>query len=186
MSTIYSKAFKPQKAQARRVATQLQQLGTDIDDGVIQRDARKFLLALSGAMLQSPQKSLQAPRRSIRPDNLVDDPNLTPRPISLALVSISATSSRREQIAYETHVRGEAAFAASLVRLLKSATPSDNIFVATPHRIQRHAVKAALKNEMDELTNALSSLQLSGGASAAAGKITVDTVERLQGTRHVH
>jgi superfamily I DNA and/or RNA helicase len=101
-----------------------------------------------------------------------------PHPISLALIRLQTVTSRPEQIGYELHVRGEAAIAASLVKSLQKCSPDEDIFVATPHRIQRQAVKAALDSgEVDYLVDAMKGMKIAGNT----GKVVVDTVERLQG-----
>ncbi|TDL18051.1 P-loop containing nucleoside triphosphate hydrolase protein [Rickenella mellea] len=183
VSTIYSKAFQPQKGQARKVATQLKQLQLQGHEGAIEKDACNFLLDLANAMLRSSQARLRPPRMIDLTSNNTEDPNKMPRPISLALVRLIATSIRQDQIGYETHVRGEAAFGAALVRFIQRASPSETIFVATPHRIQRHAVKEALKSSVDDLSSALGDLEIDKNEiSPARGKVTVDTIERLQGS----
>lgn len=69
----------------------------------------------------------------------------------------------------------------SLCKSLRKCSPSEDIFVATPHRVQRQAVKAALKSvEDDELADALQSLNITTSIPES-GKVTVDTVEKLQG-----
>lgn len=191
VSTIYQRAFKPQKTQTRRVAERFTLLrnGTANESDTL-RDVREFLLALSDAMLCKPQTLLQSPRFGAKDDALVpnkvnDIPSTSLLPISLALIRLETHSMRPERVGYEAHVRGEAAVAAALVSLIRECSPDDDIFVATPHRVQRQAVKEALISHRrlgrdGDLADALESLQLS--PSESPEKVTVDTVERLQGS----
>lgn len=109
-------------------------------------------------------------------------PELDTRAISLTLVTLNARYAEPEQVGYEMHIRGEALFAAGLVRLLQVAAPDETIFVATPHRVQRQAVKDALLTSVDDLTAAVEALDIGGGESdTKRKKVVVDTIERLQG-----
>ncbi|KAJ7030016.1 P-loop containing nucleoside triphosphate hydrolase protein [Mycena alexandri] len=203
VSTIYSRAFKPQKFQARQLATELksieQDIGVDLGvDSHVLRDVQNFLLALSDVMLRKPQSVLRPPPITLVRDRrksavetssatvAVGDPLLTPTPISLALVRLQTESARPEGVGYEAHVRGEAALAAALITSIRRCSPGEDIFVATPHRIQRQAVKAALERvRVSELANELAGLELIDEAEegrARVGTVTVDTVERLQGS----
>jgi hypothetical protein len=132
-------------------------------------------------MLRQPQALLQPPRLDVLVDKTgaqAVDLSAVPHPISLALIRLQTVTSRPEQIGYELHVRGEAAIAASLVKSLQKCSPDEDIFVATPHRIQRQAVKAALDSgEVDYLVDAMKGMKIAGNT----GKVVVDTVERLQG-----
>jgi superfamily I DNA and/or RNA helicase len=131
-------------------------------------------------MLRQPQALLQAPRLVNEAVAQVVDLSAMPHPISLALIRLQTITSRPEQIGYEVHVRGEAAIAASLVKSLRKCSPGEDIFVATPHRIQRQAVKAALDStEVDSLVEAIQDMNISSNT----GKVVVDTVERLQGKK---
>ena len=81
---------------------------------------------------------------------------------------------------YEMHVHGEAAVAASLVEFIRKCSPHDDIFVATPHRIQREAVRNVLeqsRRDASHLDEAFGNLKL----HSMGNKVTVDTIERLQG-----
>ncbi|KAF8171884.1 hypothetical protein BJ912DRAFT_994826 [Pholiota molesta] len=145
VSTIYARQFKPQKVQARKLAEALKSLSgsnseTDIGNPTISCGVQTFLVALSAVMSKQPQTVLVAPKiHSIAPI------------ISLELPT----------------VQGEAAVAASIVKLLQRCSPHEDIFVATPHRIQREAVNAALAQPE----------RFSSGST-----VTVDTIERLQGS----
>ncbi|KIM82593.1 hypothetical protein PILCRDRAFT_467993 [Piloderma croceum F 1598] len=132
-------------------------------------------------MLRQPQALLQPPRLDAMVNDSgtqVVDFNAMPHPISLALIRLQTVTSRPEQVGYEVHVRGEATIAASLVKSLRKCSPGEDIFVATPHRIQRQAVKAALESEEDSLVHAMQDMNI----AANAGNVVVDTVERLQGS----
>ena len=183
VSTIYSRAFKPQKVQARQVATRLKSLNIDEESDGTTQEVQRFLLALSDVMLRQPQALLQPPRLDVtvhKTSTQAVDLSAVPHPISLALIRLQTITSRPEQVGYEVHVRGEAAIAASLVNSLRKCSPSEDIFVATPHRIQRQAVKAALNSgKVDSLVNAMQGMDI----SADTGKVVVDTVERLQGEK---
>jgi superfamily I DNA and/or RNA helicase len=133
-------------------------------------------------MLRQPQALLQPPRLDAMVNDSrtqVVDFNAVPHPISLALIRLQTVTSRPEQVGYEVHVRGEATIAASLVKSLRKCSPGEDIFVATPHRIQRQAVKAALDSEEDSLVHAMQGMNI----AANAGNVVVDTVERLQGEK---
>ncbi|KAJ6497568.1 AAA domain-containing protein [Mycena sanguinolenta] len=192
VSTIYSRAFKPQKAQARQLAAQLKSIEDDVglDFGVeprVLRQAQNFLLALSNVMLRRPQTVLRPPSISTASTTAIDTgESLTPTPISLALVRLQTESSRPEGVGYESHVRAEAALAAALITSIRRCSPGEDIFVATPHRIQRQAVKAELDRiRLSEVENMMERIKLEEGSPGNAvtrGTVTVDTVERLQGS----
>jgi hypothetical protein len=182
VSTIYSRAFKHQKVQARQVATRLKSLNIDDESDETTQEVQRFLLALSDVMLRQPQALLQPPRLDAMVNDSgtqVVDFNAVPHPISLALIRLQTVTSRPEHVGYEVHVRGEATIAASLVKSLRKCSPGEDIFVATPHRIQRQAVKAALDSEEDSLVHAMQSMNI----AANTGNVVVDTVERLQGEK---
>jgi hypothetical protein len=189
VSTIYSRAFKPQKVQLRQVATRFKSLVDVVKpEDRVTKDVREFLLALSDVMLRRHQTHLQAPHLgadleySDRPTETPD--SRTPHPVSLALIRLQTHTQHAEQVGYETHVRGEAAVAAALVSLIRQCSPDEDIFVATPHRIQRQAVKEALgrgkRRSEDDLVDALKGLNIESNTPHVE-KVTVDTVERLQG-----
>ena len=202
VATIYSRAFHAQKSQRRHIATALKAMldlvDPEIDDSAnsIDCSAREFLLSIAQAMLGLPQTTLSPPPGSASPTltatqlSIPSDPTLAPRPISLALLRLSATSRRPEQTGYEAHVRGEAAAAVALVRWLREACPEETVFVATPHRIQRHAVREALRfgtgnvsgedDTEDGLAEAMEGLTVDA-KDAPQEMVVVDTVERLQG-----
>ncbi|KAG6813299.1 hypothetical protein H0H92_012454 [Tricholoma furcatifolium] len=272
VSTIYSRAFKPQKSQTRQLARSLQLaaapgpapapapagpgLGVGVGVGPspssstlaqagipepITRAVQTMLLGLARVMLREPQSVLQAPRhrdRDGREGTLAPAPTVQgdsdagagagPRALSLALVRLDADSGRVRagartgagsgsgsgsggagagagDVAYETHVRGEAAVAAALVCALRRCAPQDDIFVATPHRVQREAVKSALAmveramgGEEGQLVRGVERMRIGPGESgsgsdeegqgrgrggeAGLGRVKVDTIERLQGS----
>ena len=167
--------------QARQVATRLKSLNIDDKSDETTQEVQRFLLALSDVMLRQPQTLLQPPRLDVmvhQTSTQVTDLSAVPHPISLALIRLETSTSHLEQIGYEVHIRGEAVIAATLVKSLRKCFPSEDIFVATPHRIQRQAVKAALASgEVDSLVDAMQGMNI----TASTGKVVVDTVERLQG-----
>ncbi|KAJ7647709.1 hypothetical protein FB45DRAFT_987359 [Roridomyces roridus] len=183
VSTIYSRAFKPQKVQAKQLAKQLKSIEQDVgrDLGVdpqVLLDVQNFLLALSNVMLRKPQTVLRPPPITLKQNAPLEMQDmLTPTPISLALVRLETDSSQPEGVGYEAHVRGEAALAAALITCIRRCSPGEDIFVATPHRIQRQTVKAAL--QQNDLVREMEALALD---ESSRGKVTVDTVERLQGS----
>ncbi|KAG6855670.1 hypothetical protein H0H87_012265, partial [Tephrocybe sp. NHM501043] len=230
VSTIYSRAFKPQKVQALQLARNLRRIeglpppfspnhsNLGLNASIVQ-STQTFLLALSKVMLREPQDvlsppSYQAPATepSAAPASASADD--APKAVSLALLRVNADHVRTgpvEDVAYETHVRGEAEVAAALVLVLRRCSPEDDIFVAAPHRVQREAVKAALgrvgragrregaegekeRGEReaggDVLIRALGNLRIGAEDEYAdtplrelgKGKVRVDTIERLQGS----
>ncbi|KAF8963694.1 hypothetical protein BDZ97DRAFT_1819948, partial [Flammula alnicola] len=170
VSTIYSRRFKPQKVQARQLAAALKTLASD--DGKqlriqphISKAVQTFLVALSDVMFKQPQTVLVAPEvHSITPAKLLggtSDVSLTHRPVSLALIRLRSWSAHTQHIGYELHVHGEAAVAAAL------------------------AVKAALgriklQSNVASLEDGFRRMHI--GAGASNSKVTVDTIERLQGS----
>jgi hypothetical protein len=190
VSTIYSRQFKPQKVQARQLAIALQRAENIITDDVcisetIFKATRQFLVALSSVMLRKPQRILKPPQLRLTPEEttgITTDLTLSHQPISLALIRLKTRSSLSNYIPYEMHVHGEAAIATSLVDFIRKCSPNDDIFVATPHRIQREAVKNALQQSRGHsptLEAAFGKLRL--GSHSIGGQVTVDTIERLQG-----
>ncbi|KAG6920219.1 hypothetical protein DXG01_004988 [Tephrocybe rancida] len=207
VSTIYSRAFKPQKVQARQLARNLKLIegSLDMDHGInasILQSTQAFLLSLSKVMLREPQNVLSPPRHhSATLDATgVDLGDTAPRAVSLSLLKLNADSASApmEDVAYETHVRGEAEVAAALVASIRRCSPDDDIFVATPHRVQREAVKSALarvvrrakEQNASEDTLGLENMRIGDGsdddfdtpATGGKGKVKVDTIERLQGS----
>lgn len=154
------------------------------------RTIQAFLLGLSDVMLRKPQSTLNPPRFSglKMPVAELDDGSSqadpSHQPVSLSLIRLKTWSSTDgQQFGYETHVHGEAAVAASLVAALRHCAPDDDIFVATPHRVQREAVKAALARLKRSQGTFEEKLQmLSVGEEDYLRNVTVDTVERLQGS----
>jgi hypothetical protein len=190
VSTIYSRQFKAQKGQARQLAITLKQAEEiDVEDlwvsEAISEAIRLFLVSLSSVMLRQPQDILKPPQIKLAPEEttrIVADPTLKHHPVSLALIRLKTWSSPSDHVPYEMHVHGEAAVAASLVDFIRKCSPNDDIFVATPHRIQREAVKNALQNSRRHsptLEEGFGNLKL--GSHSIGGQITVDTIERLQG-----
>ncbi|EEB92510.1 hypothetical protein MPER_08967, partial [Moniliophthora perniciosa FA553] len=183
ISTIYSRAFIPQKFQPRQLANTLKFVSNDAGDsfglanGVVER-VRTFLLALSNVMLKQHQSFLSQPPVAYNSKDITHIDEAF-RPISLTLLRLGVRSRLDEEISYEMHVKAEATLAAALVCSLQRCSPAEDIFVATPHRVQRHAVRAMLQKtkEAQSIDEAFGKLQL-----GRKGKVTVDTVERLQGS----
>ncbi|KAF9529717.1 P-loop containing nucleoside triphosphate hydrolase protein [Crepidotus variabilis] len=193
VSTIYSRKFKPQKAQAGELGAALSTVShlRASDMGLnpeVFGKVQKFLGALSGVMKDrksTPQSGLIAPEvqlpmtiASPRPGSPTSDLD----PISLALIRLRTFPFN---ISYESHVQAEAAVAAALVASLRKCAPNDDIFVATPHRIQREAVKAALRvttNPVEGLEDTFGKLRVGEQNKDSKEKVTVDTIERLQGS----
>ncbi|KAJ3861900.1 AAA domain-containing protein [Lentinula novae-zelandiae] len=156
VSTIYSKAFRPQKVQARRIAV-------------------AFSLV---SRVESPQPTDEY----IQILNAVHD-------FLLGLSNLHTVSRKhRENVGYELHVKAEAAVASALIATIQEYLPGEDIFVATPHRIQRQAVKAALSaghfDTSISLSKIFDNMSIDGGKGKNTLKstVTVDTVERLQGS----
>ena len=137
-------------------------------------------------MLGAPQSLLHPPK--LRPMSTEDD--IGHVPISLSLLRTNIVSSNSNIVlSYEDHVKCAASLAASIVRLIHSASPDESIFVATPHRLQRHAVNEALGSQSSDLVEAFGSLRLNSLSPGPAAEdqvsdplIRVDTIERLQGS----
>ncbi|KAJ7490409.1 hypothetical protein B0H11DRAFT_1719238, partial [Mycena galericulata] len=179
VSTIYFRAFNPQKIQARQLASQLGSLRQEIGKRLlvgdqVHRAVQDFLLALSDAMLRKPQTLLHPPPITFVRDVVleVSDVLAAPTTISLALIRLQTVSRRDEGVGYEDHVRAEAALAAALIVSIRTCAPGEDIFVATPLKVQRQAVRAALGRQTRSLE----------GFVDIPGMVTVDTVERLQGS----
>jgi len=139
---------------------------------------------------------------------VVEDVEVIHRNISLALLSLNTISGTGSlNYGYEAHIKAEAHLAAALVYQLRKCAPEEHIFVATPHRIQRQAVRlaldhprAAVPSEEDQLATALESVTLDEVGTAIPSAVqqrlpmasqtavpnksyvTVDTIERLQGS----
>ncbi|KAJ8076718.1 hypothetical protein PM082_001141 [Marasmius tenuissimus] len=196
---IYSKAFVPQKSQTRQLATALNRVRYDLicnfglDEHVVEK-AQLFLLALSCVLARHPQATLAQPlvktkkpvsvARLARADS--DSSVGEHMPVSLTLVRLKVGEGT--EVSYEAHVKAEAMLAAALVLQLQRCLPGEDIFVATPHRVQRQAVWAALRSAKsqgseDALDTLLEGLSLEEATEPPKkkGKLIVDTVERLQG-----
>ena len=154
VQTIYERPFKPQKSQAKLLATQLKRLENEASRDVMVEKCRNFFLSLSNVMLGQKQSLLHPPVKDTGKQNVkiqahgdhgvYANPSI-PRPISLAMVRLHVTGDPQGKMAYESHVHAEAKVAAALVRLLEKACgEGDSIFVACPHKIQRAAVNLAL------------------------------------------
>lgn len=181
----------------RHIARGLLDLDYNAATRSVDRSAQEILLAIGSAMLGRHQSVLTPPLQSsfTTVTTVPDDSNLAPRSISLALVRLRAASSGPEHAGYEAHLRGEAASAAALVRSLREACPEETVFVATPHRIQRHAVREALQMGSNPSVDATVAEDADPSVALAEGlegltvnerakeqeAVIVDTVERLQG-----
>ncbi|KAK1230547.1 hypothetical protein PQX77_006347 [Marasmius sp. AFHP31] len=197
---IYSKAFVPQKSQTRQLATALNRVRYDLicnfglDEHVVEK-AQLFLLALSCVLARHPQATLTQPlvrtkkpasaARLVRADS--DHSVGEHMPVSLTLVRLKVGEGI-EEVSYEAHVKAEAMLAAALVLQLQRCLPGEDIFVATPHRVQRQAVWAALRSAKPQKSEDTLEILLEGLSLEEAteptkkkGKLIVDTVERLQG-----
>ncbi|PPQ97622.1 hypothetical protein CVT26_002553 [Gymnopilus dilepis] len=190
ISLIYPRQLRPQKAQARTVA---EDLGLAANKGAhlaafpkeIVIPIQNFFVGLSCIMLAKEYNGeLLAPAiKSIHSVSRCLTESFPPfRPISLALIRLRSWSKHLQSISYDMHVQIEAALAAVMVVALQACCPDDSIFVATPHRIQREAVKRALTRVMDDndLISAFGQMDIAGKTTRSA--VTVDTVERLQGS----
>ena len=187
ISTIYDKKLKPQKKHTNKIAKMLLRLSETHKDGSpmtkVESDARDFLVCIARAMLRR-QQSLLRPPRTISTGNKTTDAIEPFQLISLALIQLCARNIRPELSGMEAYVRGEAALAAALVRWLQLVAPNESIFVATPHRIQRHSVREALRSARKDadLTNLFENLRLSEKSNNVKERtVIVDTIERLQG-----
>lgn len=137
-------------------------------------------------MFKLPQSLLTAPEVQSTTIQIpgIEELPLERRPVSLALIRLRSWAPRTQFITYESHVHAEAAVAAALVTLLRKCSPNEDVFVATPHRIQREAVNAALARiemkDINTLTAEMGRMKLQS-IYTKSSKVTVDTVERLQG-----
>ncbi|KAJ3785130.1 AAA domain-containing protein [Lentinula aff. detonsa] len=192
VSTIYSKAFRPQKVQARRIALALSSIPQSKTSQAtseylkILDFAQRFLLGLSHIMLKRPQRDLSPPLLSNLKEhthsNDLYSSDVAPHPLSLALIQLYTISRKhRDNVGYELHVKAEAAVTAALIAVIQEYLPGEDIFVATPHRIQRQAVRAALlAQHFETLSELFDEMTLDGGKKKST--VTVDTIERLQGS----
>lgn len=195
VSIIYARKFKPQKIQAWQLANALGEVARLKTDDLnlnaeIFGHVQKFFTALSEVMMDKKSTGknvLIAPelQTPIPTDVRVSGTSTTiHRPISLSLIRLRTYPLN---ISYESHVQVEAAIAATLVTVLRKCSPDDDIFVATPHRIQREAVKSALRKitQHEGLENAFGMLNVNGDDMLGDQKVTVDTIERLQGEHYL-
>ncbi|KAF9268558.1 hypothetical protein L218DRAFT_1047886 [Marasmius fiardii PR-910] len=196
ISTIYSRPFIPQKVQARHLAAVLNKVALDMGrtfglNDVIVESVQFFFLALSNVMVRQPQNFLLRPvnPRSNPPSSRTggkDQHDMDPafNPISFTLLRLELDG-RSQEVSYEVHIKAEAMLVAALVLQLQRCSPTEDIFVATPHRVQRQAVRSALESakRSDRLEETFEKLGLeSNQAPEFTSKVTVDTVERLQGS----
>ncbi|PPQ75118.1 hypothetical protein CVT26_008296 [Gymnopilus dilepis] len=189
ISTIYPHQFKPQKVQEPMLAEALSRADAMPDTLTtlpkeLTIPIRKFIASLSNVMLHKGAQNILLP-----PINHVDrvryhtpEPVLPNQAVSLALVCLRSWSKYPQGVSYEMHVQIEAVATAALVNFLQACCPNDDIFVATPRRVQREAVRQALANSVtdDSLVEEFGRMGI--GAKQTMSKITVDTVERLQGS----
>ncbi|KAF9047439.1 AAA domain-containing protein [Panaeolus papilionaceus] len=188
VSTIYSRQFKAQKFQAKQLAISLTSLDNhdSFDEAGFMKICdvgKEFLSALGHVMLRQPQLLLSPPEIDSKASSKEpQDAALTHRPVSLSLIRLSTWSSSTHRVEYEAHVRTEATLAAALVFWLRQCSPGDDIFVATPHRIQREAVKNALRSLHLDVDRTNSPVGAGTPSSTTRPLITVDTIERLQGS----
>jgi hypothetical protein len=165
-------------------------LDSPVSGDMVKEQARRFLISLADAMdTKSSRQTLLRPPRV--PPTAQVAKGQGSRPLSLALIRTQFSVSH---LPYESHVKAEARLAAALVCLLRDTFGVDeSIFVATPHRIQRAAVRRALvlsgqsvasgpapDGDEDEIDNLVD--QMAGLSVSQDGNLRVDTVERLQGT----
>ena len=176
------------KSPTGHIARQLRlRLDSMVCRDMVEEQARGFLMSLANAMDTKSSRPMVLRPPRVPPTAQVAKADGS-RPISLALIR---TRFSVPHLPYERHVKAEARLAAALVRLLRDTFGADeSIFVATPHRIQRAAVRQALtfpiaqgptpdggEDEMDGLTDKMARLRVS-----LDDNLRVDTIERLQGT----
>jgi hypothetical protein len=178
VETIYCKKVIPMKSQVLEIAQSLHLwLSTPSEDKILEQ-ARIFLLNLADVMAQSNSQpfKLAPPRVEYIPKGGVH--HSTP----LALIRVKAATA--SILPYEAHVRAEARLAAALVHWLRKSFGNEEIiFVACPHRIQRSAVRQAIRSpnnstveeDVNELSESLEAFQMSDRG------LRIDTIERLQG-----
>jgi hypothetical protein len=188
---IYSRRFKPMKTHDGDIARELKLwLEYSMDSGdMVREQARCFLLSLADAMdTKSPRSTDLRPPR-IPPTAQIAKGDGS-QPLSFVLIRTRFSVSH---LPYESHVKAEARLAVALVLLLREAFGVDkNIFVATPHRIQRAAVSQALAlsgqttaqgpapdGEQDPTADPTDP---TGRLKVSHENLRVDTVEKLQGT----
>ncbi|KAG7091140.1 hypothetical protein E1B28_010194 [Marasmius oreades] len=197
ISTIYSRPFVPQKVQARQLAAALNKVARDMGrnfglNDLIVENVQFFFLALSNAMVRQPQNFLSRPvvsdprSKTAHKTGGTDQFDMDPafNPISFTLLRLELDGQPQE-VSYEVHIKAEAMLVAALVLQLQRCSPTEDIFVATPHRVQRQAVRSALESakRLDRLDETFERLSLQPKqVQEFAGKVTVDTVERLQGS----
>ena len=189
ISTIYPCRFQAQKVQSVEVPRALAKLGDKRHSGdspsELLSSIRTFLFELSNVMLGKRDRGiLKQPTVHLSSGNASSEnctANWPLKPVSLALIRLKSASKHARNTSYETQVRVEAAAAATFVHLLRDCCPDDDVFVATPHRIQREAVKAALQKA--RITEPFEKMfqQMNITEEARGRGVTVETIERLQG-----
>ncbi|PPQ97084.1 hypothetical protein CVT26_001030, partial [Gymnopilus dilepis] len=188
ISIIYSHPFRTLKVQARTVAENLRCAASKCAELAafpkeIVLPIQEFLVGLSRVMLANEVESnLAAPTvKSVDVKRRSRKPLLPYQAVSLALIRFRSWSTHPQSVTYEMHVQTEAVVAAALVIALQACCPNDDIFVATPHRIQREAVRRTLTKVMDDDSLLTAFGQMSMSAKQSRRAVTVDTIERLQG-----
>ena len=192
ISTIYPHQFKSQKVQEPTLAEALGLAGTIIDDLTtlpkeLAIPIQTFLVSLSNVMLHKEAQNVLSPpiNHVARVTHHTPESVLPYQAVSMASICLRSWSKYAQGVSYEMHVQIEAAATAALVRFLQACCPNDDIFVATPRRVQREAVRQALTRfeTDDSLAGAFGRMSI--GGKQIMPKVTVDTIERLQGT-HAH
>ncbi|KAH6869218.1 AAA domain-containing protein [Coprinopsis sp. MPI-PUGE-AT-0042] len=103
---------------------------------------------------------------------------------NMVLFQLHISSGRSESLSRDMCSAAEASVIASLVTCILFCSPLASIMIATPKRSQREAVRLALDKSQpacrnhDSLEDAMANLSLNSDAE----DVTVDTVERLQGS----
>ncbi|PPQ97003.1 hypothetical protein CVT26_006447 [Gymnopilus dilepis] len=180
LSIIYPQQFVSHKIQSPDLAIALGTLAKDKSIDLFEEflPIRTFLVELSKAMQgRQADTTLSPPASCHAPLALAGRP-LAQRSVSLSSIRLQTWSTEFSNIPYDLHLQAEAAVAATLVLCLRTCCPGDNIFVAAPYRVQREAVKSALKtmttnNRLEAMFDRL---------NIATSGVIVETIERLQGS----
>ncbi|KDR81269.1 hypothetical protein GALMADRAFT_61308 [Galerina marginata CBS 339.88] len=192
ISTIYSHRFNTQKSQGNHLAIALANISTDFKPlpmmpTSILSDAHEFGLSLSDIVNGRPQIRLHRPYHTERPDSPIQNIYRSPcyQMVSLTLIRLLNTQSHLQRIEYERWAHWEAMLAVALVYHIRQSSPDDGIFIATPHRLQREVVKTLLSKidvspKDQTIDTALQNMSIS--TKQPKCYITVDTIERLQGS----
>ncbi|PPQ75140.1 hypothetical protein CVT26_012081 [Gymnopilus dilepis] len=187
VSTIYPCKFESQKVQAADVPKALAKLTHAETLGptgpsIPLLAAQAFLIELSSIMLGKENRGILIPPDILHLAGRRPHRSHSHIPVSLALINLRLWSKKSGGIPPKSYVTVEADIAVALVSLLRRCFPDDDIFVATPHRIQRDAVKMALRKALDDETLEESLGRLSISDEYARHGVTVETIERLQGS----